>query len=54
MKLIQENETYIPIYRANDELYHDNYNRLLKRYQKSFKVESRQTFSRCMIVCQFN
>jgi len=40
MKLIHNNETYIPIYRAKDELFYEDYNSLLKLYQKSFKVQS--------------
>lgn len=52
MKLNQNNETYIPIYRTKDELFDEDYDTLLKRYQKSFKVKSKdfQSFYDCLSI----
>lgn len=41
MKLIQDNETYIPIYHANNEFFDEDYEFLTKRYQESFMLQSK-------------
>jgi hypothetical protein len=40
MKLIQNNETYSPVYRAKDDVFDEDYYCLSSRYQKSFIVQS--------------
>ena len=41
MKIIRNDEIYIPIYRAKNEIFDEDYDNLLKLYQKSFKVQSK-------------
>ncbi len=41
MKLIQNNDIFVPIYHAKNEIFNEDYNSLLKIYQKSFKLQSK-------------